>query len=308
MTRVVIGGMSHETNTFSSIRTGIPLFERRQLVRGERLIEENRGVRSTVGGMIDAASERNWEMVPTLFASATPSGKVTRDAYETLVGELIDGIRDALPVDAVLAPLHGAMVAEEYDDGEGEILRRIREAVGPDVPVVTVLDFHATLTPAIAEHADIVIGYETYPHIDPYDRGAEAVELLERMLAGEIQPVRVLRQIPMLTPLPPQWTWGNTPMHDLMEMSLEAETDPGILCIMLAGGFPYSDIPDAGMAVLVNANGDERRAEEVADRLARACWEHRERFLVGVTPIDEALERVRNASRGPVVQIGRAHV
>lgn len=301
MTRVVIGGISHETNTFSPIRTDLPLFGRRTLVRGPLLIEQSRGVRNGLGGMVDAAEQRGWELVPTLFASATPSGKVAAETYEQLVGELTEGIAGALPVDAVLLPLHGAMVAETFDDGEGEILRRVRAIVGPKIPVVTVLDFHATLTPAIAEYADLVVGYETYPHIDPYERGVEAVELLERMLRGEIRPVRAFRQVPMLTPLPPQWTWGPTPMNDLMQLSLELEREPGVLCIMLAGGFPYSDIPDSGVSVIVNTNGDAELAGQVADRLAAACWAERERFLVGVTPIPEALERVRAAERGPIV-------
>lgn len=301
MTRVALGGMSHETNTFSPIQTDLELFERRTLLRGQPVVDMSRGVSTTLGGMVDAALEREWELVPTLFASATPSGKVTRDTFETLVGELVSGINDALPIDGVLLPLHGAMVSEAFDDGEGEILRRVRETVGPDVPIVTVLDFHATLTPAIAEYADIVIGYDKYPHTDPYDRGREGVEILERLIRGELQPVRALRQVPMLTPLPPQWTWGPTPMRDLMQLMLAAEDEPGIICIMLAGGFPYSDIHDAGVSVLVNADGDQELAELTADRLALACWEARERFLVTPEPVPVALDRIEAASAYPVV-------
>ncbi len=301
MTHVVIGGVSHETNTFSPIRTDIPLFERRSFLRGRDVIEQSRCVSTSLGGIVDAAEKRGWKMTPTIFASATPSGVVTAEAYESIAGDIVSGIEAALPVDGVLLPLHGAMVSEEYDDGEGELLRRVRAVVGPDVPVITVLDFHATLTPAIARHADIVIGYETYPHIDPYERGVEAVELMERLIAGEIKPVRALRQVPMLTPLPPQFTWGPTPMNDLMQLSLELEKEPGVLCIMLAGGFTYSDIPDSGTAVLVTADGDQSIADSVADRLARACWDARERFMVGVTPLGEAIERLRASERGPVV-------
>jgi microcystin degradation protein MlrC len=301
MTHVVLGGVSHETNTFSPIRTDLPLFERRAYLRGQEVIDQSRGVSSSIGGMVDAAEKLGWQITPTIFASATPSGKVTAEAYEQIAGEIVDGIRETLPVDGVLLPLHGAMVAEEYDDGEGELLRRVRQVVGPDVPVVTVLDFHATLTAAIAQHSDIVIGYETYPHIDPYDRGLESVELMEKLIAGEITPVRTLRQVPMLTPLPPQFTWGETPMNDLMSLSLEIEKEPGILCIMLAGGFVYSDIHDSGVSVLVTADGDQAKADDAADRLARACWNERDRFLVEVTPVDEAIERVRNAEKGPVV-------
>lgn len=301
MTHVVLGGVSHETNTFSPISTDLPLFERRAFLRGQDVIDQSRGVSSSIGGMVDAAEKRGWTITPTIFASATPSGIVTSEAYEAIAGEIVEGIRQALPVDGVLLPLHGAMVTENYDDGEGELLRRVRQVVGPDVPVITVLDFHGTLTEAIAQYADIVIGYEAYPHVDPYDRGLESVELMEKMIAGEIKPVRALRQIPMLTPLPPQFTWGDTPMNDLMSLSLEIEKEPGILCIMLAAGFTYSDIYDSGMAVIVNADGDQALADDAADRLARACWNERDRFLVGVTPVEEAIERVRNATEGPIV-------
>lgn len=301
MTHVVLGGVSHETNTFSPISTDLPLFERRAFLRGQDVIDQSRGVSSSIGGMVDAAEQRGWTITPTIFASATPSGIVTAEAYESIANDIVEGIRQSLPVDGVLLPLHGAMVTAEYDDGEGELLRRVRQVVGPDTPVITVLDFHATLTPAIAQYADIVIGYETYPHVDPYDRGIESVELMERLIAGEIKPVRTLRQVPMLTPLPPQFTWGETPMNDLMTLSLEIEKEPAILCIMLAGGFTYSDIPDSGVAVLVTADGDQAAADDAADRLARACWNERDRFLIGVTPIDEAIERVRNATAGPVV-------
>ena len=299
--RVAIGGISHETNTFSSIQTDLTLFRRRTLLRGQALLDGSRGVGNTLGGMVDAASTLGWELVPTIFASATPSGRVRRGTFETLASELVDGIRAAGRLDGVLLALHGAMVAEALDDTEGELLRRVREVVGPDTTIVAVLDFHANLTPAIAEHADVVIGYETYPHVDPYARGVEAVATLERVQRGEITPVRALRQIPMLTPLTAQWTLGPTPMRDLMRLALDAEREPGIVCVMLAGGFPYADIPEAGMAVLVTADRDQALADALAERLARACWERREFFRVELTPLPDAVARARSAERGPVV-------
>jgi microcystin degradation protein MlrC len=301
--RVAIGGISHETNAFSSIQTDLALFQRRTLLRGQALIDGSRGVSNTLGGMVDAAEGLGWTLVPTIFASATPSGRVQRGTFETLLNELLDGLRAAEPstLDGVLLALHGALVAEAVSDGEGEILRRVRQLVGPALPIVVVLDFHANLTPAIAQHADVVIGYETYPHVDPYARGAEAVVTLARVQSGAIRPVRALRQVPMLTPLTAQWTLGPTPMRDLMRLALEAERQPGIVCVMLAGGFPFSDIHDAGLAVLVTADGDQALADATAERLALECWERREFFRVELTPVAEAIARLQTATRGPIV-------
>lgn len=309
--RVAIGGISHETNTFSVIGTDLALFQRRSLLRGQTLIDASRGVGNALGGMVDAASALGWELVPTLFASATPSGRVRHAPFEALTNELVAGIAGAGRLDGVLLALHGAMVVEGLDDAEGEILQRVRRAVGAGTPVVVVLDFHANLTPAIADLADVVIGYETYPHIDPYARGTEAVSIIQRVRQHEIRPVHALRQLPMLTPLTAQWTLGPTPMRDLMRLALEAEHEPGIVCVMLAGGFPYSDIPDAGMAVLVTADRNQALADAVADRLAAECWERREFFRVELTPLAEAVERVLAAPStptGPIAPIVLADV
>src|SRR3954451_19527344 len=123
--KVAIGGISHETNTFSSIQTDLTLFQRRTLLRGPALLEHSRGVANTLGGMVDASETLCWEFAPTIVASATPSGRVLRDPFETLTRELLTGIRAALPADGVLLPLHGAMVVDGLDDAEGEILRRV---------------------------------------------------------------------------------------------------------------------------------------------------------------------------------------
>jgi microcystin degradation protein MlrC len=305
MMRVAIGGISHETNTFSSISTDLALFQRRTLLRGEALLAGSRGVGNTLGGMVDAAEALGWQLVPTLFASAVPSGRVRRGTFETLTEELVRGIAAARQhgLDGVLLALHGAMVAEAVEDADAEVLRRARRAAGPDTPIVVVFDSHANLTPAIVDHADLVLGFKTYPHIDTYARGTEAATLLERLHRGAIRPVRALRQVPMLVPLPAQRTEGPTPMRDLLRLVTRLEGLPGILSITLAGGFPYSDVHDAGLAVVVTSDDDRELAERIAEDIARACWERREHFRPELTPIDEALAIARRAQggAGPVV-------
>jgi microcystin degradation protein MlrC len=308
MMRVAIGGISHETNTFSSIQTNLALFQRRTLLRGQALIDGSRGVSSTLGGMVDAALALGWDLVPTLFASATPSGRIRRGAFESLANELVNGIGcarkgwgDGRPLDGVLLSLHGAMVAEAIEDADGEILRRVRREVGPDVPVVVVIDFHANLTPVMARHADVILAYETYPHLDTYARGVDAVTLLQRLLRQEFRPVSALRQVPMLTPLPAQSTEGPTAMRDLTHMARDLRRTPGIAAITLTPGFPYSDIRDAGLSVLVTAEENAELAERVADEIACACWARRADFQPGLLSVESAVEAAIRSDRGPVV-------
>ena len=304
--RVAVGGISHETNTFSSIPTDLAQFQRRTLLRGVALLHASRRVGNVLGGIVDTATTLGWQLVPLLFASATPSGKVRRGTFETLTNELVRGLTDAhrnQPLDGILLVLHGAMVAEAIEDADGELLRRVRRAVGPETPVVVVFDFHANLTPAIVAYADLILGFETYPHIDTYERGSEAVRLLEQLNRRAIRPVHALRQVPMLVSLPAQWTDRSTPMGELVTLAAKLKRSPGIVNVVLAGGFPYSDIRDAGLAVIVTTDDDPALAGRTSDRIARAAWERRERFQPDLMSLADAIQIARNgASRpGPVV-------
>ena len=289
--RVAIGGISHETNTFSSIPTDLAQFQQRTLLRGAALLQASRGIDNVLGGVVDTASVLGWQLLPLLFASATPAGKVRRGTFESLANELERGLSDAIrngPLDGVVLALHGAMVAEGIEDADGEILRRVRRAVGPETPVVVVFDFHANLTPGIVEHTDLLLGFETYPHIDTC--GCEAVRLLERLNQREFQPVHALRQLPMLIALPAQWIAPSTPMGELMRLALRLKQSPGIVNVVLAGGFPYSDIRDAGLSVVVTTDGDQALAQRTANRIGQLTWEKRESFQPGLTSIADAVQ------------------
>jgi len=304
--RVAFGGISHETNTFSTIATDLGQFQRRTLLRGPSLIAASQGINNVLGGFVDTALARGWDLVPLLFASATPSGKVRRGTFETLVNELVRGIADARrerPLDGVLLALHGAMVAEGIEDADGEVLRRVRKVVGPETPIAVVFDFHANLSEAIVTHADVILGFETYPHIDTWERGHEAVLLLERLHQGGYRPTHALRQMPMLLTLPAQATDGATPMAELMQLAARLKASPGVVSITIAGGFPYSDIRDAGPAVVVTTDDNPALARQLAERIARATWDRREQFRPALTPIAEAIQIVRDGinGSGPIV-------
>jgi microcystin degradation protein MlrC len=301
--RIAIGGISHETNTFSTIPTDLSLFDRRGVHGGDALIPAFAGTKTIIGGFLDGARSQGFEVVPTMLAEAAPSGTVTADAFDRLTGLLLDGIRGAGQIDGVLLELHGAMVAENARDGDAEILRQVREVVG-SLPIVAVLDLHANISQGMVALADALVGYDTYPHIDMYERGLEAADIITRMVRGSLRSARALRKPPLMPPLPKQCTTYDTPMRALIELAHQREQEPGMVSVTVAAGFPYADVPEAGLAVLAIADGGQARADAVADEIAGLAWARREQFVIRCTPVEEALEIAASASDGaggPVV-------
>jgi microcystin degradation protein MlrC len=295
---VFVGGINHETNTFSPLPATMQRFEDMHYDRGQAMLDHARGTKTVIGGFIDAAAELGMELVPTVHSFAMPSAAVTRDAFERQMAETLDDLETALaagPLDGVLLGLHGAMVIEGIDDGEGEYLRRVREMVGPDVPVVTELDLHANISSESVALADLIVGYDTYPHIDTYERAVELTHLLGRLIKREIKPMVAFRHIPVLANLTAQFT-GRAPMSDWLALCHAIEARPGVLTATIAAGFPYADIPDTCMSCYVATDGDQALAERCADELARFAWEHRAGFQAELVPVDEA---VRRAMRDP---------
>ncbi|MCC7368609.1 MAG: M81 family metallopeptidase [Chloroflexi bacterium] len=287
--RIAVGGISHETNTFSTIKTDLTLFERRGVHSAEALLPAFAGTKTIVGGFIDSARSEGFEVVPTMLAEAAPSGTVTAEAFDRLTTMLLDGLRDAGPLDGVLLELHGAMVAERAGDGDAEILRRVRALVG-SIPIVAVLDLHANISDGMVALADALVGYDTYPHIDMYSRGLEAGAIVHRMVAHGLRTARALRKPPLLPPLPKQCTSYDTPMRALIELAHELEGQPGMVAVTVAAGFPYADVPEAGLAVLAISEGDQSLADRVADEVAALAWARRQEFVVQCTPVEDALD------------------
>lgn len=299
--RIVTGSISHETNCFSPIRTGLKQFRERAMAEGDEMLRRARGTKTSTGGFIDWAGECGAELIPTISASATPSGIVEREAYDLFKGKLLDGIRSNLPrVDGVLLALHGAMVVEGIPDAEGDLLRSIRELVGPKVPIVSTLDFHANLTDLMVETADGLFGYNTYPHVDSWERAIEAGRFMARLLNGEIRPVSAVVR-PPIAPAVVTARTGAGPIKDLMEMAFRMEELPGVLNASVYGGFVYADIHDAGLAFLVTTDGDPQLARRLAQELADAAWGMRERFVAAMMSPSDAVRHAMDAARGPVV-------
>ncbi len=262
--RVVVAMLSHETNTFSTIVTDRRQFETRELRYGGEVLEVYRGTATCLGGMIDGAARRGLTLLPSLAAAASPAGRVSRSFYDEAAQRICADVRAAGRLDGVLLDLHGAMVPEHVEDGEGELLRAVRAIVGPDVPIGVTLDFHANVTSDMVRHATLLHGYKTYPHVDMAERGREAATRLADMLTGKIRPTVAFRQPPLLPPIAGQLT-ARGPMRRLYDLADAMERDPRVLTVSIFAGFPLADIHDAGLSIYVATHDDAALAEKLAD-------------------------------------------
>jgi microcystin degradation protein MlrC len=283
----------------SNISTGLEEFKSRRLLHGEELFRDFSGTATPAGGIIEGCKRFGFELVPTVFASATPSGVIEKEAFDTILGGILDGIKDSEPYDAVVLHLHGAGVSEEYPDIEGKVLKEVRN-LAKDKPVVSTFDLHANYTDPMVENADLLIGYDTYPHVDGYERGLEAVELTSQILDGSLKPTLGFMQPPMMPALQVQFT-GRYPMKKLIDEAHRLEEKDVVVQITVAAGFPWSDIPETGMSFIVTTNNDQKMADQIASDLCDIAWSMRRDFLVKPTPLREALKKVKSAEKGPII-------
>lgn len=296
--RFVIGGIVHETHTFSAEPATLASFNP---ARGNELLAWA-GTNHSLGGTLDACREFGIEALPTLFASAVPCGAPSRTTFDALVTELCDRIAAELPADGVVLNLHGAMVAENVPDAEAVIAARVRETVGQDVPIAVTLDFHANIGQAMIDAVDVVTTYDTYPHVDAADRAREAVELLHRTVIGTARPTMAMVKLPLM-PVPQAQFTARPPFATIFERAFEMECTPGVLSVTVAGGFAYSDVPVVGMSLVVTTDNDPTLARQMANDLANLAWGLREQMLVtNVDPI-EAVRQAIAASEGPIVLV-----
>ena len=296
--RVAIGGISHETNTFCRGESTLDNFREREWAEGQEILDNNRDVRSYVGGIMDAAERLGIELVPTFFASATPSATIAADAYNTMLGKLLDTLRAAGEVDAVCLTLHGAGVAAGVDDIEGDIIQRVRELYGPDMPIVVTLDLHGNITQKMVDHADALLGVNLYPHTDSYDRGVEAIELIPKLVSGEVKPVMHLTHLPMMIP---STTTDLSPAKDVNELCWEMEARPGVIDCTFFHGFAPADIPKVGISVLAITDGDPDLAKQVSQGIADHIWEIREQFRVEPNPPEEVFRQALAMEGRPII-------
>jgi len=303
--RIACGGIQHETNTFSHVPTTVADFARDSGVGpefpgGQAIFNLLRGTGTIQGGLIDEAEARGIELLPLLSARAQPSGAVTAETFDFFLTTFLDRLKQVLPVDGVALDLHGAMVSGQHDDAEGAFIAAVRELVGPELPLVVTLDLHANITPRMAESCHAIIGFDTYPHVDMNERGREAIQLLERMIRGEVRPVQVFRQLPLVT-MPPRQCTLCDPMQSLMAYVHELEQRPGMLTATVAMGFPFADIADAGVTVLATADGNVDLANEMADAIAQRIWELRDELQPELTAVADVIRFAQDNKEGLVI-------
>ncbi|NHN32776.1 M81 family metallopeptidase [Paenibacillus sp. S3N08] len=296
--KIAVVGILHETNTFAPGTTGIQGFTGEYTSGKDAFYERYEGTRTSMGGVISKSRELDVDLVPGIYTSATPSGMVEAEAMETLINDVLTSVD--VSADAVLVIMHGAMVAENIPDAEGEFLKRMREIVGPKLPIGMTLDLHGNISRRMVELVDIIVGYDTYPHVDMFERAEEALELLVRTVRGEIRPVRALAQPRMLV-VPQGMLTVEGAMKELMDEAFAMEKESGVLNVTVAGGFPYSDVPDAGMAFVVTTDGDLTLAERLAERLSMHARQNKERFTVRFVTPEEAVSQAYAQSEGPVI-------
>ena len=296
--RIAVGGLMHEKHTFAVERTGIEPF---QLREGEDILELA-GTNASIGGAIDGCRAEGADIAPLVYGFAIPAGLVEREVYEDLVSRLTDRLSAAGPLDGVVLTLHGAMVVDGIDDAELDIVDRVRAVVGPDLPVAVTLDFHANTSRRLTELATLIVGYDTYPHVDPGERAEEAVHLLARTIRGEIAPTMGFAAPPLM-PVPQAQMTSREPFTSLFARVHALEEAGRALSITLAGGFAYSDVPVAGLSVTVVTDNDPALAQGLADEIASMAWDLREQMIVTNTPVPEAVVAAIAEPTGPVVLV-----
>lgn len=299
--RIAVGGFMHESNTFAPLPADLNRFREGSLTYGDAVIPVWQDAHHEVGGFIEGAAKFGYELVPIAMAWATPAGPVADEFFDHFTAALVTGCKLAR-ADGVLLALHGAMVTPKHPDADAETLRRVRAALGPKVPLAVSLDFHGNVSPQMAETANVLVGYQTYPHIDQRQRGLIAAEILTRAVKGEVRPVSHVAKPPMLLNLLGQDT-AREPMASLMQQARAAEKLPGVLSVSLMAGFPYADVPEMGASVIVVTDNNRGAAKNVAEELAGAMWAVREQLNVVSPRPEEAVRKAIACTKLPALLI-----
>jgi len=306
--RIAILGMHHETNTFAVERNDtidVPVDV------GQEILDRAHP-RDYIGGFVEAAQRPGVELVPIArvdFVRGFRGGVITADVFEHFLNQILDGLKEAGPLDGVFFALHGAMAVEEpYLDAEASLIRAVRELLGDEMPFVGTYDFHSNYT---ADECAMLVPFplNTNPHIDSYERGKEAADCLFRMINGEIQPMTRLIHVPIIGPNIGQSTWAHSPeeerrlpLYQLNQLREDLEGTEGVINLTIQGGYGYSDLPYTGMSVIATTDGDPELADQLAKRMAQELWAKREeiRTVRPILPIDEGVRRAMAREDGLV--------
>jgi microcystin degradation protein MlrC len=296
MKRVGLIALLHESNTFLDVPTTLEHFQSNLLVSGRDVPAAFRGTPHEAGGMIAAVeSDPDIELIGIFAARAMPYGTIGSKCWSTLMQQLESALQSALPLDGLLVAPHGATVAENAPDADGDWLQRVRAIVGPDVPIIGTLDLHANVSPRMVDACQALIGYRTNPHLDQHARGLDAGTLMSRTLRGEIWPVTSLVQLPLCVNIERQATSEQHGQVLWVEADrLQKQT--GMLCVSCLYGFPYSDVAEMGATVVAVADRNDQLASHTAVEMANYWWSMRREFDGQLVSLNEAV-RIANEVR-----------
>jgi microcystin degradation protein MlrC len=293
--------MEHETNTFSPVPTPLERFGSPDVPTGAEVYRRFKGTGTGLGGLLDVADRAGMEIVTPIAANAAPSGPVEPAAYESICDAICEAVSQGC--DVCFLDLHGAMVTEELDDGEGALLRRIRR-LAPELPIAVSLDLHANLSDEIVDHCTALVGYKTYPHIDMYEAGEHAGRIVVDALAGKVDPVVCWNNRPILAQTL-RMGHEDRPMGPLVELARKEE-GAGLLAASVFGGFPLGDCRHAGMSVVTVSNGDRATAEAACERLLDVAWGARREFVFQSEALAETIEQAKELDTGPIILLDHA--
>ncbi len=299
--RILTAEVAHETNTFSRIPTDEQAFRNGHFLVADDAIAARGKQNTELAGFLDIGRKYGWQLDHILSANAVPAGKVTTAAFDWLVNPVVVAAK-ANQYDGILLGLHGAMVTDFCEDGEGEMLQRVRAVIGENVPIAITLDLHANVTEKMCELADIIVSYKTYPHIDMRDAAGHAGEILQRSLEGEINPRTIRVSRPMLEEI----NGGRTDVGPMIEWIAAArawELRPDAYAVSINGGFASADIAEVGPTVLVTAEGDMDAHRAFAESIADDIWNRRHDVLNDYLEVDAAaaIAKQFDATVGPLV-------
>lgn len=301
--RILIAGFKHETNTFSVLPTDLDAYRARCLYYGNDILQVFADTNSEITGFLDVCATNNWIPVPSVVADASPSGVVTHNAYDTISSRILEDATSDDGVDGVLLQLHGAMVAEHTPDGEGCLLRALRETLGSAIPIGVTLDLHGNVTEDMARYADVIVSYRTYPHIDQREIATECAKLIGKTLSGEIHPVCHVRRPPMLTGLDHGRTTAPGPMREALQRAETLMNSVNVYSVSVMAGFSPADIPDAGPSVVIVTDRANNDASQQADEIVSHIWETRDVSTVELQSTQQAIAVAKGKGRpgAPVI-------
>jgi microcystin degradation protein MlrC len=297
--KIFFGGIATETNTFSPIPTGIEAYEQCFLVRAGEHGDEPNLFTAPLAALKQRKKDGNqpWEIVQGLCAFAMPGARTSRSAYESMRDEMLEDLKRAMPVDLVILGIHGAMIADGYDDCEGDMLRRVRELVGPDVIIGAELDLHCILTDEMVRESNILVAFKEYPHTDIMERAFELVDLCVAAVEKKVRPVSAVFDCHMIDAM----HTTREPMKSIVARAKEMERSPGVLSVSIAHSFPWGDVPGMGCKTLVVTDNDVALAARLAEEIGKLVIAARGTTTDHHPALDEALDEALSVSGGPVV-------